>query len=265
MGKLIVILIFLAIGCSVFLFRVLLPLIDRLVANKICFRAIANAVDGRLTGNPWLSNYTVHFEHEGIPATFSQAQTSGVLEIAWPDASFRMNVFPETVLSMIGKWVGVQDIKVGSKMFDQIFVLQSNRPEELKKVLSCDLVQSEIRELRMLARNAEFNMTISAGRLTIRKPLRFNKHHECVEFVKRCSNLYSLLWDDTEIHFVASRTSESVKTIEIGDAEGICLVCGQKLVANVVSCRKCKTRHHRDCWNYIGNCSIFGCGESRFR
>lgn len=29
--------------------------------------------------------------------------------------------------------------------------------------------------------------------------------------------------------------------------------------AGTVSCRDCKTRHHQDCWEEVGRCSVFGC------
>jgi hypothetical protein len=29
--------------------------------------------------------------------------------------------------------------------------------------------------------------------------------------------------------------------------------------ASTVSCRDCKTRHHQECWEEVGRCSVFGC------
>jgi hypothetical protein len=30
-----------------------------------------------------------------------------------------------------------------------------------------------------------------------------------------------------------------------------------------VSCRDCKTRHHKDCWEEVGKCSVFGCNSKK--
>lgn len=39
-----------------------------------------------------------------------------------------------------------------------------------------------------------------------------------------------------------------------------CQVCGVGLSAGpVVYCSKCKTPHHKDCWDYLGQCSTFAC------
>lgn len=47
----------------------------------------------------------------------------------------------------------------------------------------------------------------------------------------------------------------------IGEDEGpTCQVCGEaRTGAAEVACAECGTLHHRDCWDYVGHCSIFGC------
>jgi ribosomal protein L40E len=44
-------------------------------------------------------------------------------------------------------------------------------------------------------------------------------------------------------------------------AELICGVCGQAIESDLVRCRKCRSPHHRDCWDYNGRCSTYGCQE----
>ena len=40
----------------------------------------------------------------------------------------------------------------------------------------------------------------------------------------------------------------------------ICKVCGEPILAGaVIVCAACNTPHHRDCWEYVGACSIYGC------
>jgi hypothetical protein len=31
-----------------------------------------------------------------------------------------------------------------------------------------------------------------------------------------------------------------------------------------VNCRRCGTPHHKDCWEFNGQCSTYACGEKRF-
>ena len=40
----------------------------------------------------------------------------------------------------------------------------------------------------------------------------------------------------------------------------ICQVCGAPFDGGpIVYCASCDTPHHKDCWNYLGHCSTFGC------
>ena len=43
-----------------------------------------------------------------------------------------------------------------------------------------------------------------------------------------------------------------------------CRVCGEAFgEIPIVACRLCGTIHHEDCWDYTGQCSIYGCGATR--
>ena len=45
-----------------------------------------------------------------------------------------------------------------------------------------------------------------------------------------------------------------------------CRICGENLeYESAVSCCECDSPFHRDCWEYNGRCSIYGCGASKYR
>jgi len=45
----------------------------------------------------------------------------------------------------------------------------------------------------------------------------------------------------------------------------VCQVCGADIASDMrVYCRRCKTPHHKDCWEFNGSCSTYACGEKRF-
>jgi hypothetical protein len=47
------------------------------------------------------------------------------------------------------------------------------------------------------------------------------------------------------------------------ETQPMCRVCAQPMGATrLVNCPRCETPHHHDCWEYIGGCAIFGCGEN---
>lgn len=44
----------------------------------------------------------------------------------------------------------------------------------------------------------------------------------------------------------------------------ICRVCGDALGSEAaLACRSCGTPHHKDCWEFTGVCSVYGCGATR--
>lgn len=44
---------------------------------------------------------------------------------------------------------------------------------------------------------------------------------------------------------------------------GTCRVCGTGMSRRLVSCARCRTPHHAECWTYVGMCSTYGCREIR--
>jgi hypothetical protein len=65
---------------------------------------------------------------------------------------------------------------------------------------------------------------------------------------------------------VASRLSAGVSIVASGPASvedagpPLCKVCGDPISGTPkVFCSTCRTPHHRDCWEFIGSCSVFGC------
>ncbi|MBV8559053.1 MAG: hypothetical protein JO116_26230, partial [Planctomycetaceae bacterium] len=64
---------------------------------------------------------------------------------------------------------------------------------------------------------------------------------------------------------VAARLNEGIEIVAAGPASAddagppICKVCGEAIVTPGVVCGTCRTPHHRDCWEFVGRCSIYGC------
>jgi hypothetical protein len=43
-----------------------------------------------------------------------------------------------------------------------------------------------------------------------------------------------------------------------------CQVCNAPMTSDIVYCARCKTPHHGQCWQYLGQCSTYGCREIRY-
>jgi hypothetical protein len=59
------------------------------------------------------------------------------------------------------------------------------------------------------------------------------------------------------------RTSKGIKWVDKKPETivGTCMVCRSTMEADVVYCATCNLPHHRECWEYVGMCSRFGCEE----
>jgi Prokaryotic RING finger family 1 len=77
----------------------------------------------------------------------------------------------------------------------------------------------------------------------------------------------ALVLHDGLIEGVSRRITQGIAIVDQPDDawdedEGppICKVCGEPIAGGaVIVCAVCGTPHHRDCWEYVGACSIYGC------
>ncbi|MBI4864483.1 MAG: hypothetical protein HY815_30125 [Candidatus Riflebacteria bacterium] len=56
-----------------------------------------------------------------------------------------------------------------------------------------------------------------------------------------------------------------ILTVSLPEEQARCQVCGERIGLDKIECRRCETPHHRDCWEYNGRCSMYACGETRYR
>jgi hypothetical protein len=65
---------------------------------------------------------------------------------------------------------------------------------------------------------------------------------------------------------VARRMKQGISIVDdpgSSDEKGappICKVCLEPITEGpIIVCADCNTPHHRDCWDFVGACSIYGC------
>ena len=44
-----------------------------------------------------------------------------------------------------------------------------------------------------------------------------------------------------------------------------CPVCRAEATGTLALCSQCETPHHPECWEFVGGCAVFACGETRAR
>jgi hypothetical protein len=130
----------------------------------------------------------------------------------------------------------------------------ANDLDGARQLLS-DGVRMQFDRLRAAADTPDAKLSLHEGRLAIVKPVRRVTGESVHEVVALALELYeqAQVALTIGIEFAGKRANFSLD-------EAVCKVCGEELSGAVVVCRVCKTPHHQDCWLFIGECSVFGCG-----
>lgn len=131
--------------------------------------------------------------------------------------------------------------------------------EEEAALLLTQPVRFHLDQLRRTPEWADVNLSLRPGWLTIRRKWTSKLPADLETFVELALGLVeqAQMTRTSGIDFV---DDGHVKVVE--DAR--CPICGEGLLTDLVYCRRCKTPHHRECWEYSGGCSTYGCRETHY-
>ncbi|MDA1050077.1 MAG: hypothetical protein O3C40_06305 [Planctomycetota bacterium] len=205
----------------------------------------------------------------------NRQKCSTQLRISWPNCHFRCEVYPATALSRVAGLLGMRDVEIGSPRFDADYVITGSDVGELREFFT-PAVQECIESLRDLGGNMrsfccygpddpprarDIYFAAGGGQLLIKKRGLIREYEQLERFVSLALELYDQATRaSTEgIEFVGTIPKAKLSLKEV-----ICQVCGEPVKLDAVFCRSCKTPHHKDCWEYYGACSTYGCGQRRY-
>jgi hypothetical protein len=155
---------------------------------------------------------------------------------------------------------GTRVVRVGDQEFDRAYVIQANDAEMACEFLS-PTVRWAIGNLHRLAPPSGMLISINPERLLVQVDRNLALNPESLAAAVR----EALLIHDGLQQGVYARMGQGVSIVEVGPASSedagppICKVCGETIVTPGVICASCRTPHHRDCWEFVGACSIYGC------
>lgn len=147
----------------------------------------------------------------------------------------------------------------GDDDFHRRFLVLGCSVEESQRLLS-DGVRWQINRLACSPRLTRLWISIRHGQLTVEKSLTPRRVDDLEEFTQLCVEFYdqALLTRSEGIEFLGE--ADQAVPVE----EPVCPICCEKIVHDMVYCRRCYTPHHLDCWQYNGLCTTFGCRETRY-
>ena len=156
---------------------------------------------------------------------------------------------------------GTRAVRVGDSQFDRSYSMQANDPEMARDFLTAP-VRWAVEGLSRLGPSGGILVSINPERMLVQVDRNLGQHIHLLSAAVR----ESLVIHDGLQAGVMARLAEGVAIVAAGAASSedagppLCKVCGDLIeTAPWVTCATCLTPHHRDCWEFIGACSIFGC------
>ncbi|CAN5664183.1 hypothetical protein BH23PLA1_BH23PLA1_18170 [soil metagenome] len=155
---------------------------------------------------------------------------------------------------------GTRPVRLGDPGFDRTFVVRANDPEMARVLLSSEATRQALETLRRLAPPSGMLVSINPERLLVQVDRNLGLSTSALELAVR----EALVLHDHLQASVMAGMAHGIDIVEAGASDEdagppICKVCGDAIETIHVVCSTCRTPHHRDCWTFVGGCSIYGC------
>jgi hypothetical protein len=235
------------------------------------YRLLANRYRGRYENRGLSDPPTVSFAYNGstvrvglaplVPGQPSPPRTRVVVRFG-RGLPFRMELAPASRPTPPQPPRGTRPVRTADPEFDRAFLVQANDTD-----MARDFLRGEVRQavatLQRLGPTGGMLVSVNPERLLVQVDRNLAVQAEALATAVR----EALVIHDGLVTGVAAKVAEGVAVIAAGPAAPedagppLCKVCGQLIDDGVprTLCARCKAPHHRDCWEFIGGCSIFGC------
>jgi len=240
-------------------------------ARYRAYRHLANRYGGRYESRGLSESPTVSFTYSGATVRVGLAPTiagqpgqiprTRVVVRFRHGIPFRLELAPVVRPAPPQAPKGTRVVKVGDPEFDRSFVVQANDVEMTRDFL-CPAVRVAITNLHRSVHPGGMLVSINPERMLVQIDRNLGVKAESLAWVVH----QSLILHDALIQGVSRRMKQGIAIVDDPDAwledtgPPICKVCGEPISdSEVIVCAACNTPHHRDCWEYVGACSIYGC------
>ncbi len=237
------------------------------------YRHLANRFRGRYESRGMVDPPTVSFPHKGstirvglapvVPGQTSAPRTRVVARFGH-GLPFRLELLPTSRPAPAQPPKGTRRVRTGDADFDADYVVQSNDAEIAAAFLRPSTVREALSGLRRLGPPGGMLLSITPERLLVQVDRNLGNHAPSLEQAVRDA---LTLHDQLQLG-VADRLTAGISIVAAGPSSPaddpsvgppLCKVCGEPISGSHVLCSTCRTPCHRDCWSFVGSCSIFGC------
>jgi predicted RNA-binding Zn-ribbon protein involved in translation (DUF1610 family) len=180
------------------------------------------------------------------------------IAINWPDRNMRCEIVPRALSELSGTQYYLCEFAMEDREFDAMFIVRGTDEQSIRQTIK-DGVRWQMRQIAQLFGTGSAYVLIQSGQIIVRKPDPISRYDELQAVVERALELYDqiMLTRASGIQFLESDEAQTLNNV-------VCPVCGENVIQQLVFCRRCKTPYHADCWEFVGACSVYGCGEKRY-
>jgi hypothetical protein len=153
---------------------------------------------------------------------------------------------------------GLYRVSTGEMEFDRWTRVLASEALVARTILD-PATRQAITDLRELLTNGHIHLSASASRILVRKRGIVGHAPDLALFARLCDSVYDRLlgvWErEIGIEIIEAPAGPEEDAVR-------CQVCSHPITAERrVRCRRCRTPHHPDCWEFNGGCATYACGE----
>jgi hypothetical protein len=147
--------------------------------------------------------------------------------------------------------LGFESVLTGDATFDSLFAVTGDR-SLIQRVFDPETRPRAMDAVRRLGIYPGFSLEFEARSLEI----RFNGTIDDEAFVRAlqrsAEELVAIVFGPPPA--IGVEWGESVE-----QPAGRCPICSTVLREPLIRCLRCRAPHHRECWDYLGRCAVYGC------
>lgn len=153
---------------------------------------------------------------------------------------------------------GLVRVLSGDLEFDQRTRVLSSDGNIARTILDAP-TRRALGDLRELLANGHVHLSAAASRIFVRKRGVVLDAPDLSLLARLCDSIYDRI-------LLAWERENGIEILEESSAPAEehpkCQVCSHPIAPESrVRCRRCRTPHHTDCWEFNGGCATFACGE----
>jgi len=147
-------------------------------------------------------------------------------------------------------------VKTGDADFDLAFYVLATDPAIANQLLT-DAVKWKMMEIRDL-QQSQVKFELANGKLKVITQQWFGTGQSLLDFVQGGLELFDqlMLHKADGLEFTESNQAAVMEDFR-------CPICSDDVMHEMVVCKRCKTPHCAECWEYNGKCATFACMEER--